>query len=1069
MSVLSSGLRSILERAVGDGRAAAEAGAAAALSRLGVMDAASPAYLTADEIDLREGLLARATQLGDPRTSGAVEDAVPLLIGEVAYEQWHRLLFARFLAMNNLLMHPAYGAPVTLEDCEDLAASLSEPDGWSVAARFASQILPGIFRLDDPAVLVRLAPEDRLALEKIVTSLPSEIFTANDALGWVYQYWQSKQKKAVNDSGRKIGSADISPVTQLFTEDYMVRFLLENSLGAWWAARHPHSPLIADWDYLRFDEGGFPAAGSFDGWPASIDQVTVMDPCCGSGHFLVAAFGMLWRMRAEAEGLSPADAQDAVLRENLYALELDPRCTQIAMFNIALEAWKQGGYRELPVPNVACSGIPAKAPLHEWTVLADGDLKLETALTRLHELFKDADTLGSLIDPRRAAEQDDLFAVDWDTVSPLLDQALTNENHTDRAAAVFGHAAAGIAHAAELLTRTYTLIVTNPPYLNVGQQDELLRANLRTSYGDAKGDLSTAFTSRAAQLAVVGGSVGLVTPQSWLSLGSFKKFRNSFLATMTLGVLVRLGSAAFRAISGEVVNVCMFLYTTHQPSTSHSFFGLDLSEFSSPTQKESNLRTAAVLPFNQLDQLQNPDGRVAFRKHSNLPQLSEHSESTQGICTGDIPRFGRMHWELGQIDNGWEPQQSTVSGLIEFGGREGVLRWDNGRGALMKSVTERLGAGREGAWIRGLNFVGLRGVAISQTGRLSATIFEGNLLDNNTAAIVPKNPADLPAIWAYCSSETFSEAVREIDTSLKITNQTLLKVPFDADYWRRVAAERFPVGLPEPFSDDPTQWLFKGVVTGSTEPMQVAVARLLGFSWPDQEPDTLDTLADADGIACLQPIAGEASAGERLRTLLATAYGSDWSTGKLDELLTAAGGKPGDLDGWLRDGVFRHHAKVFQNRPFIWQVWDGRADGFSALINYHRLDRKTLEKLTYTTLGWWIQKQKDDASNDIPGAAARLAAAEQLRTKLELILEGEPPYDIYVRWKSLAEQPIGWDPDLDDGVRMNIRPFVEAGILRTKFTINWNKDRGTNPDGTERHNNLHHTNTQKHQARGEIE
>jgi hypothetical protein len=84
-----------------------------------------------------------------------------------------------------------------------------------------------------------------------------------------------------------------------------------------------------------------------------------------------------------------------------------------------------------------------------------------------------------------------------------------------------------------------------------------------------------------------------------------------------------------------------------------------------------------------------------------------------------------------------------------------------------------------------------------------------------------------------------------------------------------------------------------------------------------------------------------------------------------------------------------------------------------------------------------------------------------------LILEGEPPYDIYVRWKSLAEQPIGWDPDLDDGVRLNIRPFVEAGVLRSKFTIHWKKDRGTNPDGTERHNDRHHTNTQKRNARGQ--
>jgi hypothetical protein len=249
--------------------------------------------------------------------------------------------------------------------------------------------------------------------------------------------------------------------------------------------------------------------------------------------------------------------------------------------------------------------------------------------------------------------------------------------------------------------------------------------------------------------------------------------------------------------------------------------------------------------------------------------------------------------------------------------------------------------------------------------------------------------------------------------------------------------------------------------------LQVAVARLLGFRWPDQEPDSLDGLVDADGIVCLPAVGGERPAADRIWELLARAYGEAWSPALLDGLLTEAGGKPGDLAGWLRDGFFKDHARVFGNRPFIWHVWDGRKDGFSALVNYHRLDRATLEKLTYSTLGWWIDRQRADADSGVTGADLRLAAALELQRKLVLILEGEPPYDIYVRWKSLAEQPIGWDPDLDDGVRLNIRPFVEAGVLRSKFTIHWKKDRGTNPDGTERHNDRHHTNTQKRNARGQ--
>jgi hypothetical protein len=204
-------------------------------------------------------------------------------------------------------LHPKYHAAVTLADCEELAAELGEPDGWSVAARFASEILPGIFRLHDPCVRLRFAPEGRHALEQILDRLPVEVFVADDALGWVYQFWQKDKKDEINAADDKIGGAHLGPVTQLFTESYMVRFLLENSLGAWWASRHPSSPLVRGFEYLRYDDDGQPATGSFDGWPERVADVTVMDPCCGSGHFLVEAFSMLWRMRAEEEGLSLID------------------------------------------------------------------------------------------------------------------------------------------------------------------------------------------------------------------------------------------------------------------------------------------------------------------------------------------------------------------------------------------------------------------------------------------------------------------------------------------------------------------------------------------------------------------------------------------------------------------------------------------------------------------------------------------------------------------------------------------------------------------------------------------
>ena len=152
-------------------------------------------------------------------------------------------------------------------------------------------------------------------------------------------------KDAVNRSEVKIGADELAPVTQLFTEDYMVLFLLENTLGAWWTARRGSADLPGyTWTYLRLNDDGTPAAGTFDGWPKTSKELKVLDPCMGSGHFLTFALPILARMRQAEESLPLTEAIAAALRDNLFGLELDPRCSQIAAFNLALSAWKLAGY-----------------------------------------------------------------------------------------------------------------------------------------------------------------------------------------------------------------------------------------------------------------------------------------------------------------------------------------------------------------------------------------------------------------------------------------------------------------------------------------------------------------------------------------------------------------------------------------------------------------------------------------------------------------------------------------------------------------------------------------------------
>ena len=275
--------------------------------------------------------------------------------------------------------------------------------------------------------------------------------------------------------------------------------------------------------------------------------------------------------------------------------------------------------------------------------------------------------------------------------------------------------------------------------------------------------------------------------------------------------------------------------------------------------------------------------------------------------------------------------------------------------------------------------------------------------------------------------------------------------------------------------DEPEKWTAHGSLRTDGAVLQVAAARLLGYRWPAERDDgmeladeqrewvrrckTLHAFSDKDGIVCIPAVRGEPPARERLLQLLAAAFGDAWDNGVLTKLLEEADSP--SLDDWLRNRFFEQHCKLFHHRPFVWHIWDGNQNGFHCLVNAHKLTgpdgegRRTLEAITYSYLGSWIDRQRADQKDGKEGADGLLAAALGLQDQLKKILAGEPPFDLFIRWKPLHEQPIGWNPDINDGVRLNIRPFMKAeirkggkkgaGILRWKPIIRWAKDRGKEP------------------------
>ena len=1126
MNTLSSDLRNKLERTCIAARKVAEKAARDALFALGVTKHRPPAHLDEKQGALHSKLRARAQALGDLTTYNATVESLPHLAHECAFEHWHRMLFARFLAENNLLIEPDMGVAVSLDEVKELAKD-AKTNLWALAARFAQTMLPQIFRSDDPVLQVPLAREDQIKLEALLDTVTKDTFTASDSLGWCYQFWQTERKEEVNKAGNKIGADELPSVTQLFTEDYMVDFLLDNTLGAWHAGKVlAANPKLGEkaksedelrqavalpgcpWKYLRFIKGKdgkwTPAAGTFDGWPKTAAALRALDPCMGSGHFVVAMFERLVALRLAEENLDAASAVAAVIRDNLFGLEIDPRCTQIAAFNLALAAWRRVGHCKLPAMNLACSGLAPNTREAEWLAIAGDNQKLQRGMERLYRLFQKAAVLGSLINPR--AGEGDLLVAAFHELQPLLEKALAQETKDDTAHEM-AVTARGLAKAAEILAGQFTLVATNVPYLGFQKQDEVLVDYCERVHPNAKADLSTCFVERCLSFASIGCTSALVTPQNWLFLGRYRKLREELLEHDRWSFALRLGPGAFETIGGEVVKASLLALTRIKPSAEALFAAMDVASEGDPQAKARALLSKPVLMLPQQESLDSPDSTVSLDRRSELELLAEYADSHTGAHTLDIQRFRLVFWELHHIGVDWNLHLSTPAGKADFSGMEYISFTRKEGKAFAELAMKMKEEGFLGGWLSGNKVWGKRGVACSWMGNLPASLYPGPVFDNSVAVILPKKMEHLPAIWCFCSSPQYVVEVRKINQKMQVASATLVKVPFDLAHWQKVAAEKYPHGLPKPFSSDPTQWLFNGHPAGADQPLHVAVARLLGYQWPRQTgssfpdcpalgPDGLEKLADDDGIVCLPSVRGESPAADRLRKLLAAAFGKDWKAHTELELIRASGSDAADLDEWLRNDFFEQHCDLFHQRPFLWHIWDGRKrDGFHALVNYHVLaaekgkGRRTLESLAHSYLGDWITRQKDGEKRGEEGAEERLAAALALKERLEAIVEGEPPFDVFVRWKPLSQQAMGWKVDINDGVRMNIRPFLAsdipggkkgAGILRAKPNIKWDKDRGKEPhrekkefpwfwDGKEftgdRVNEVHLTKQQKEKAK----
>jgi len=436
-----------------------------------------------------------------------------------------------------------------------------------------------------------------------VDAEPPNPFVAPDALGWAYQYWNAEEKDRVVEkvrtvTGAKIAGADIVPATQLYTEDYMVKFLVQNSLGATWMGMHPDSKLCAGWEYYVIDADRAPVEKK------AIQNVTFLDPACGSGHFLLEAFDLFYAMyEKEGELKKPEDICTAILTKNLFGIDIDARSVQIA--EAAL--WMKAAERAFDFEGAATNLVAATSShlrglaWEEFLASFQREPSVARVLCKFAETMEHVDEIGSLARPaydlreiikeehvvwerqiREEKESNFLFPeMRKDALSGQLPfHEITDEEFGERLlyrvragmdaftqrAREMGEfndqmlareTQAGF-RLVDMLSQQYDVVAANPPYLGSQSMGPVLQTYVEHTWRSAKRDLYAAFIARCLELSK-NGRMALVTQQAWLFLKQMHSLRDLVLPNVSVETLGHLGPGAFEEISGAHVNVVLFV------------------------------------------------------------------------------------------------------------------------------------------------------------------------------------------------------------------------------------------------------------------------------------------------------------------------------------------------------------------------------------------------------------------------------------------------------------------------------------------------------------------------------
>lgn len=640
--------------------------------------------------------------------------AYQYVIEEVAYTWFNRLIAIRFMEVNDYLpshirvlssesgkLEPdlvttPFDAelPFTAEE-EAQIFQLKQDNKLNEVFRILflkqcnalNEILPALFEKTKnyTELLLSLSVIDQDGVVyHLIHDIPEDDFNIErggqvEIIGWLYQYYNTEPKAAAFAKNGKITKEEIPAVTQLFTPDWIVRYMVENSLGRLWVEGHPECDLKESWKYYLEEAQQEPEVQEKlseirkEYAALNPEDIKLIDPCMGSGHILVYAFDVLMQIY-ESAGYSQRDAAKSILEHNIYGLDIDDRAYQLAYFAVMMKARQYNrrilnGENTCHVYAIQESNSINRAHLKYFGAGMD-DIEKNAAKMQLEGL------LDTLTDAKEYGSILNVESCNWDLLRRFVAAEDTDGQISMDSVGVEDTAEQlnRLIDIGETMARKYWVTVTNPPYANTGSLGAKVNSFVKKNYQDSKADLYSVFIERCAQMIVHGGYQAMITQHSWMFLTSFQKLREKMMHTDTIS-MAHLGARAFEEIGGEVVQTTAFVrrnssisdyYGTYcrlvEPSTQQGKADLYLSRTKCYVARQADFVKIPGMPVAYW--LSN----IYFELFSKLPTLSNSVDFCKGLATMDNERFLRL-WE----EVSWK--NACVTAIDAAEGKESKKRW----------------------------------------------------------------------------------------------------------------------------------------------------------------------------------------------------------------------------------------------------------------------------------------------------------------------------------------------------------------------------------------------------------